>query len=178
MVKQFLPLLEQNYRFSVRGLKLLGGYYNHVYETADGAYVVKFFRFERDDPRRVLSELHWMRHLREHGVPVASPIAARNGDWTARLNEEYLRRSWREKRSIPRTNRSGTIAFSIVGARRWAGFTLRGRIISLCRTRNCLTGPMRRAHPFLLMVPSTVLVSVSSYTQAPSSADRTGNRNF
>ena len=90
MLDQLLPLLEQNYRFSARGLKLLGGYYNHVYVTADGVHVVKLFRFDRDDPRRVLSELHWMRHLHEHGVPVASPIAARNGEWIARLNEGYF----------------------------------------------------------------------------------------
>ncbi|NGP57236.1 phosphotransferase [Paenibacillus thiaminolyticus] len=88
MIQNLLPAIEEAYGIDARGSRLLGGYYNHVFETSDGAMVIKCCRFDREDPAFVEAELAWMKQAMEAGLLVPEPVPAKDGGMTARLDGE------------------------------------------------------------------------------------------
>ncbi|MBG9792972.1 hypothetical protein ABD76_10920 [Paenibacillus dendritiformis] len=90
MIEYLQPAIHEAYGIDARGARLLGGYYNHVFETSDGAMVIKCCRFDREDPAFVEAELAWMKQAAEAGLLVPEPVRAKDGGMTARLDGEWF----------------------------------------------------------------------------------------
>ncbi|MDU5144154.1 MAG: phosphotransferase [Paenibacillus dendritiformis] len=90
MIEHLQPAINEAYGIDSRDSRLLGGYYNHVFETSDGAMVIKCCRFDREDPAFVEAELAWMKQAAEAGLLVPEPVPAKDGGMTARLSEEWF----------------------------------------------------------------------------------------
>lgn len=72
--------------------KLLGGFYNNVYEVEreDERIVLKWLPASEYSPSLLRGELDWIRYLSDRGVPVARGIASKRGEMVEKVELEQV----------------------------------------------------------------------------------------
>lgn len=72
----------KRFQGTIRSLRLLGGFYNHVYEFEHNGkpYVLKLYPIASKEKNRLLSELKWSTFIRSHGLLTPQPLLSEDGE--------------------------------------------------------------------------------------------------